>query len=1430
MTTLQEEDELFGASLSMDFYLSPSTPKSRPWLSSSPPRQPFELLDDVPPAEFHSDVVSPNRYPVDELYPIVDESGNGEPAGLYDDDDESNHTNTTTPSNHTSFSSATPTRSEMKSRYPIDDEYVSHSDDTENHYYDPNRHHFHLHQTDGRLGTITESRSDSDSDISEYQPMNKNYDVVVDDDDGDHDYVGDIYSVQESVNHNEMKEKPDVFRNNRFQYAYDDDFSEVVDCGGNVKRDGEEEPMTMNKASGVRRSKVSMSSFDGMYNDEMIELDIPIPAIEHNDSDVKINEEDPQSIVSQPSLTDAPLEEIGENHHGMSDVPTPAPLRSNQSDQRQHASPCKITSRSVVTQEVVSPQNGTSTPNSTSFPKTPSCSSLSPGGVEAILVAPPQIHRTSSLASSDIFRIQGTDSGLSSVVGGNTGEDGAESTATSVSSIPARLVSKRSQQSGHSIGNYSVIRTANDRRHKQMKRKEDPPDTGFGYHPQRSADAKEPEGYKQHGLFPDIDLWTSMSCEMNEKNVVPASPARKFAPTKPSNRYNEPEGYVNDEGFAASDEYDDVDEYNYDRKDSARSKAMHDEYDESVNSHDNRDAFPKICSGLSYPSHTSTRGNEIDDMFLSDEDSTSYGSYESTNFADKDDGISVMSDESEIGMLAKQQYHKQRLDQYKRQPCRNQRTQQSSNKSKKSCYQVKRKDSMESDINIDFSALNSAITGSKSGNLLVKPYSDIKQSDSMEKELSIDFDEHVSQEVDEVEDDDEFSEKRKFQPQSPTSSCWDPSSDKIVSPPMIQRKPFSFDRAEGDSSNEGDYLSEYTDDNVVRFTDFERIRCVVSVRSPDSLDGDDDGKSEDNKPIIYPCKAMSQMNVRHNHEIGESNSESDHLWKLTCDHLARGRNNEALVVLTEMLQIVQRCAHDAKIRLQNFRFQKDRESDNAINMSHLERDELEDHLDSALQNSASAMADVLNNIGVVLEVKGEYQLAMNSYQDALDMYRNTCRRYENAGDREVDRTVNNIMQLSIAMQNNEKRLELHTEAEKLAAHTELALGSDNHMCTELRMERLNVLMCALDLETESLGQDHPDVGFTLLKKGALHLEMNHVDMAIKDTKDAVTILKKGLGSFHPEVGFALVKLGNMFNYDLSKYGGGLKGGEDYRNMALSLYREALMPLRESFGMVNPHSGLANNCIGILYSSKGEVKHAMSSFYDALASYGVRSRGETESGGRDEHKSSHPDVFFVWVNVGGLHMSKKEWQLALRSYLKAHSAFRSLHDEEKRRLPIVASKRLIKDALTMSKDQFDTVEEDMADILLASLLYNIAKAQSMLHRYGNAIDTLEEALQIHHVFALRTAGNNQGMRSSQDMARILENLGDVLMISGDLTSAFTRYIESLNLLRSKARAGHSSIGIALVLGGIGQVHYKKGEYAEAKVVLKESMRMFEKIGK
>ncbi len=108
--------------------------------------------------------------------------------------------------------------------------------------------------------------------------------------------------------------------------------------------------------------------------------------------------------------------------------------------------------------------------------------------------------------------------------------------------------------------------------------------------------------------------------------------------------------------------------------------------------------------------------------------------------------------------------------------------------------------------------------------------------------------------------------------------------------------------------------------------------------------------------------------------------------------------------------------------------------------------------------------------------------------------------------------------------------------------------------------------------------------------------------------------------------------------------------------------------------------------------------------------------------------------------------------------------------------------------------------------------------------------LEEALRIHRVIDMRCQGAGRPNNWSKDIARILENLGELQMASGNVTSAFVYYVDSLNRLRASKDANSNSIEVALVLGAIGHVHLKKGEYGEAAVILKECMRTFEQIGK
>ncbi|KAL7470606.1 hypothetical protein ACHAXS_010851 [Conticribra weissflogii] len=745
------------------------------------------------------------------------------------------------------------------------------------------------------------------------------------------------------------------------------------------------------------------------------------------------------------------------------------------------------------------------------------------------------------------------------------------------------------------------------------------------------------------------------------------------------------------------------------------------------------------------------------------------------------DSVSVISDDSALGPQKNKQGSSKKAQPKRYHP-----------------YSIKKKDSIEDDMKIDYEE-----SEVKDKNL--HPYDDIKRKDSMEIDImnfDIDGDSHKR------EDQNQKKSPYKIVTESLASKGGGnkradgreefygrDTSDTVISPPDLRRNPMEF--TSKDEVFEFNEAQEALEDEMV-------IELTSDVSSSDD---ESEGSSD---PTTFPSKALSRMNLgidNNKQKVYESDVEK------ACDFIARGRNEEALKTLSSALKRARSDTNHAKQMLDNHYFQKERSYESKKSKqrkTRFEDDEIEDELKANLQDSASELADIINNIGVVHEINFNFQGALASFHEALDVYRNICHRYENSGDSAVDRTVSNIMQLSIALRSQNKRRELHQEADELG--TEILSIGDIHVRTQLRLEQLNILMCVLDVEIESLGRTHPAVGYTLMKKGKLHLEMMHIDMAIKDIREAIAILRMGLGPIHPDVGIALKSLADIFNYNCP----GNK--RDDKNTALALYEEALKPFRESYGNVHSDLGLTYNSIGIIHCINGDTKLAIEAFYKALAGYGVRSKGDEEAKGR-----SRPDVFFVWLNVGDLHMEGTEWQLALRSYQKAHSAFKSLGDKEKSFLKKIGPKMLMRPAMPFSK----SVSFDDNESLLASVLQNIGKAQSILHQHGKAIETLEEALRIHQVIEMR--GNGLGVGMSRDVARLLENLGEVHMACGNLTSAKEHYVKSLNILRSNNTVHNSGIEVALVLGAIGRVHLKQGEYSEAKVVLKECMRTFEKLG-
>merc|ERR1711966_104202 len=99
-------------------------------------------------------------------------------------------------------------------------------------------------------------------------------------------------------------------------------------------------------------------------------------------------------------------------------------------------------------------------------------------------------------------------------------------------------------------------------------------------------------------------------------------------------------------------------------------------------------------------------------------------------------------------------------------------------------------------------------------------------------------------------------------------------------------------------------------------------------------------------------------------------------------------------------------------------------------------------------------------------------------------------------------------------------------------------------------------------------------------------------------------------------------------------------------------------------------------------------------------------------------------------MGGVHMETEQWQLSLRSYLKAYSAFRCLDREHRTYLLSRVGRRVMRRALKgVGQSSSGVLFGNDNSLLLAAVLQKIGKAQSMLRQYGQAIETLEEALRI-----------------------------------------------------------------------------------------------------
>jgi len=247
----------------------------------------------------------------------------------------------------------------------------------------------------------------------------------------------------------------------------------------------------------------------------------------------------------------------------------------------------------------------------------------------------------------------------------------------------------------------------------------------------------------------------------------------------------------------------------------------------------------------------------------------------------------------------------------------------------------------------------------------------------------------------------------------------------------------------------------------------------------------------------------------------------------------------------------------------------------------------EQRFELTLLQVASRVADIHNNMGVVHEMNRSFQKAQASYQDALDVYHNTCRRFEEEGDSDVERTNRNVARMISACRSEQERKSLHDRAAKIAKRVEY----EKHFATRKNLlnDAVATLQMALELEGDALGHSHPLAASTLIQMGKYHYEMREFDSAVMEIHKAVQILRNALGGNHPQVGRALLLLASVYERQGPKI---TPHGTSKDDVELELYVDALEPLKATLGNVHDDVGFLYVKIGYLYGKKGDRNMAL----------------------------------------------------------------------------------------------------------------------------------------------------------------------------------------------------------------------------------------------
>ncbi|KAL7536704.1 hypothetical protein ACHAXR_011275 [Thalassiosira sp. AJA248-18] len=625
----------------------------------------------------------------------------------------------------------------------------------------------------------------------------------------------------------------------------------------------------------------------------------------------------------------------------------------------------------------------------------------------------------------------------------------------------------------------------------------------------------------------------------------------------------------------------------------------------------------------------------------------------------------------------------------------------------------------------------------------------------------------------------------------------------------------------------------------------EVISFLEGITKPNTDDSDEHDREDDvkNLSIITEVSADSSSKksaAEQAQQDIQKETNIDRILEMASDHLSLGKNDLALQAYRRAMKCAFADVISVKQKLVEVK-KKQAQGDLDSSATELTKQQ-EQEFELSLLQVASRVADVHNNMGVVQEMNRQYEQARSSYVDALEVYHNTCKRFEEKGDPDVDRTKKNVERMALACSSEKQRKSLHEKAARIAKR----VGQERHFAQRKNLlnEAVSTLKNALDLEGETIGLTHPVAASTLIQIGKYHYEMREYDSAVLEIRQAITILRNALGCNHPQVGKSTLLLASIYE----RHGLNISPeGTSKDDSELELYVDALEPLKATLGEIHPEVGFLYVKIGYLYGKKGDVNLSLLAYKAALKAYGETSVNAMPG-------EVNPEIVSIWVRVME-HLTKiTSWEEVLVAGHRALFLLRrskntlfqcaKLASYPNAGAPtssgaIVTSNSQLPMPATpkSSKKSHIQITSDTYFDSLFTTLQCLGQAHTSLSNYPLARDACSESLQLSWEMALSTNTTTASTAKTKNetltdsilqVIRALKRLGKAYLLEKHYSPALECFLPSLDLLRS-SKDMESTLDCASVLGSLGFLYLKLKKYTESSNFLRECLRLYQRNG-